>query len=145
MERLIGLDLGSVTCGIAISDPLGMIARALTTVRFEPDNYEEALEKVLAVIHENHVSNVVLGLPRHMNGDIGVRGQVSQEFARMLEENGIQTELWDERLTTVAAEKILISGNVKRKKRKQIIDQMAAVQILQSYLDRQSGGLKMPF
>lgn len=80
-----------------------------------------------------------------MNGDIGVRGQVSQEFARMLEENGIQTELWDERLTTVAAEKILISGNVKRKKRKQIIDQMAAVQILQSYLDRQSGGLKMPF
>ncbi|UNT96390.1 Holliday junction resolvase RuvX [Allobaculum mucilyticum] len=145
MERLIGLDLGSVTCGIAISDPLGMIARALTTVRFEPDNYEEALEKVLAVIHENHVSKVVLGLPRHMNGDIGVRGQVSQEFARMLEENGIQTELWDERLTTVAAERILISGNVKRKKRKQIIDQMAAVQILQSYLDRQSGGLKMPF
>lgn len=145
MERLIGLDLGSVTCGIAISDPLGMIARALTTVRFQPDDYDQALEEVLAVIRENNVKKVVLGLPRHMNGDIGVRGEVSQKFAKMLEEQGIQCELWDERLTTVAAEKILISGNVSRKKRKKIIDQMAAVQILQSFLDRQNGGLTMPF
>lgn len=145
MERLIGLDLGSVTCGIAISDPLGMIARALTTVRFSPDDYDQALDEVMAVIRENGVRKVVLGLPRHMNGDIGVRGEISQKFAKMLEEKGIQVDLWDERLTTVAAEKILISGNVKRKKRKKIIDQMAAVQILQSYLDRQNGGLKMPF
>lgn len=145
MERLIGLDLGSVTCGIAISDPLGMIARALTTVRFEPDDYEQALDEVLAILKENHVTKVVLGLPRHMNGDIGVRGEVSQNFAKMLEEHGIHVDLWDERLTTVAAEKILISANVSRKKRKKVIDQMAAVQILQSYLDRQNGGLKMPF
>lgn len=145
MERIIGLDLGSVTCGISISDPLGMIARALTTVRFAPDDYDAALQDVLKVIRENGVEKVVLGLPRHMNGDIGIRGQVSEKFAKMLEAEGIQVELWDERLTTAAAEKILISGNVKRKKRKQIIDQMAAVQILQSYLDRQSGGLVMPF
>lgn len=141
MERLIGLDLGSVTCGIAISDPLGMIARALTTVRFEPDDYRQALQEVSAICRENKVKKLVLGLPRHMNGDIGVRGEISQNFAKMLEQEGFEVDLWDERLTTVAAEKILISGNVSRKKRKKVIDQMAAVQILQSYLDRKNGGL----
>lgn len=141
MERIIGLDLGSVTCGIAISDPLGMIARALTTLRFAPDDYEEALEEVLKVCQENKVKSVVLGLPKHMNGDIGIRGEISQNFAKMLEEHGIHVDLWDERLTTVAAERILISADVSRKKRKKVIDQMAAVQILQSFLDRKNGGL----
>lgn len=141
MERIIGLDLGSVTCGVAISDPLGMIARALTTVRFQPDDYEQCLEEVLQILKDNKVKKVVLGLPKHMNGDIGIRGQVSQNFAKMLEDQGIHVDLWDERLTTVAAEKILISADVSRKKRKKVIDQMAAVQILQSYLDRQNGGL----
>lgn len=141
MERIIGLDLGSVTCGVAISDPLGMIARALTTVRFAPDDYQECLEEVLKICKENKVKKVVLGLPKHMNGDIGVRGEVSQNFAKMLEENGIHVDLWDERLTTVAAEKILISADLSRKKRKKVIDKMAAVQILQSFLDRQNGGL----
>lgn len=141
MERLIGLDLGSVTCGVAISDPLGMIARALTTVRFAPDDYDTALAELLKIIRENKVKNVVLGLPKHMNGDIGVRGEISQNFAKKLEENGIHVDLWDERLTTKAAEKILISADLSRKKRKKVIDQMAAVQILQSYLDRKNGGL----
>ncbi len=141
MERIIGLDLGSVTCGIAISDPLGMIARALTTVRFAPDDYEQALEEVLKICQENKVKSVVLGLPKHMNGDIGVRGEISQNFAKMLEEHGIHVDLWDERLTTVAAERILISADVSRKKRKKVIDKMAAVQILQSFLDRKNGGL----
>ncbi len=141
MERIIGLDLGSVTCGIAISDPLGMIARALTTVRFAPDDYEQALEEVLKICEENKVKNVVLGLPKHMNGDIGVRGEISQSFAKMLEDHGIHVDLWDERLTTVAAERILISADVSRKKRKKVIDKMAAVQILQSFLDRKNGGL----
>ena len=140
MERLIGLDLGSVTCGIAISDPLGMIARSLTTVRFPADNYKQCLNEVLKILGEQKVKTVVLGLPKHMNGDIGVRGQISQTFAKMLEEHGITVHLWDERLTTVSAERILIQGNVSRKKRKKVIDQMAAVQILQSFLDRQNGG-----
>jgi putative Holliday junction resolvase len=140
MERLAGLDLGSVTCGIALSDPLGMIARALTTVRFEPDNYDECLQKVLQVLAENKVKTVVLGLPKHMNGDIGIRGQISQDFGKALEAEGITVHLWDERLTTKSAERLLIQGDVSRKKRKKIIDQMAAVQILQSYLDRQNGG-----
>lgn len=141
MERLIGLDLGSVTCGIAISDPLGMIARALTTVRFSPDDYQQALQEVLQICKENKVKSVVLGLPKHMNGDIGERGKISQDFAKMLEEHGIKVDLWDERLTTVAAEKILISADLSRKKRKKVIDKMAAVQILQSFLDRKNGGL----
>ena len=76
-----------------------------------------------------------------MNGDIGIRGKISEDFAAKLEENGIHVTLWDERLTTVSAEKLLISGDVSRKKRKKVIDQMAAVQILQSYLDRKNGGL----
>ena len=120
--------------------PLGMIARSLTTVRFPADNYKQCLAEVLKILEEHKVKTVVLGLPKHMNGDIGVRGQISQKFAKMLEEHDITVHLWDERLTTVSAERILIQGNVSRKKRKKVIDQMAAVQILQSYLDRQNGG-----
>lgn len=140
MEKLLGLDLGSKTCGVAISDGLGLIARALTTVRFESDDYEQCLEDVLKICEEQKVKTVVLGLPKHMNGDIGVRGEISQDFAAMLESHGITVHLWDERLTTVSAERLLIQGDVSRKKRKKVIDQMAAVQILQSYLDRQNGG-----
>lgn len=141
MSRTIGLDLGSKTCGVAISDPLGMIARALTTVRFESDDYQTCLEEVLKICQDNKVTDVVLGLPRHMNGDVGIRGKISEDFAKMLEENGIKVALWDERLTTVAADRLLKSTNMNGKKRRKVIDQMAAVQILQSYLDRQSGGL----
>lgn len=137
MDRILGLDLGSKTCGVAISDPLGIIARAITTIRFEDDDYETCLEEVLKLCKENKVKDVVLGLPKHMNGDIGIRGQISQDFAAMLEENGIHVTLGDERLTTVSAERLMISGDVSRKKRKKVIDQMAAVQILQNYLDRQ--------
>ena len=140
MERIIGLDLGSKTCGVAICDALHIIARALTTVRFESDDYETCLQGVLDICAENKVKEVVLGLPKHMNGDIGIRGQISIDFKEMLEENGIKVNLWDERLTTVSAERLLIQGDVSRKKRKKVIDQMAAVQILQSYLDRQNGG-----
>ena len=136
MKRSLGLDLGSVTCGIAISDPMGIVARAVETVRFEPDNYEQCLEKVLEVIKREKPDEIVLGLPKHMNGDIGIRGNISEDFKAMLEEHvSIPVVLWDERLTTVAAQKILIAADVSRKKRKKIIDQMAAVQILQSYLD----------
>ena len=140
MEKIIGLDLGSKTCGVAICDALHIIARALTTVRFESDDYDTCLEEVLTICSENKVKEVVLGLPKHMNGDVGIRGQISIDFAKMLEENGIKVNLWDERLTTVSAERLLIQGDVSRKKRKKVIDQMAAVQILQSFLDRQNGG-----
>ena len=133
--RTLGLDLGSRTCGISVSDVLGMIARPVETIRFEEDDYESAFEQVQKYIKEFQVETVVLGLPKHMNGDIGLRGEVSIEFKKRLETLGVKVILWDERLTTVAAERILISADVSRKKRKKIIDQMAAVQILQGYLD----------
>lgn len=138
MKRSMGLDLGSVTCGIAMGDPMGIVARAVETVRFEADQYEECLEKVLAVIQREQPDEIVLGFPKNMNGTVGPRGEVSQQFKAMLEEKvSIPVILWDERLTTKAAERILIQADLSRKKRKKVIDQMAAVQILQSYLDAQ--------
>lgn len=139
MERIIGLDLGSVTCGVAISET-GIVASALKTIRFAPDDYDDCFDKLLKLLEEQRVKTVVLGLPRHMNGDVGVRGQLSQAFGAELEKEGYHVHLWDERLTTVSAERLLLEGDVSRKKRKKVIDQMAAVQILQSFLDRQNGG-----
>ncbi len=133
--RVLGLDLGSRTCGVAVSDIMGMIARPVETIRFEEDDYELCLEKLQKHIKEFQIKKVVLGLPKHMNGDIGIRGEISIQFKEMLESQGLEVILWDERLTTVAATRILISADVSRKKRKQVVDQMAAVGILQNYLD----------
>lgn len=133
--RVVGLDLGSKTLGISVSDALGMIARAVDTVRFDSDDYVDALKKLEPFLQEFHPETLVLGMPKHMNGDIGIRGEISIQFKEKLEALGYHVVLWDERLTTVAASKILIAADVSRKKRKKIIDQMAAVQILQSYLD----------
>ena len=133
--RILGLDLGSKTLGISVSDALGMIARPVETIRFESDDYDSAYEQLQKYIKEFQITTIVLGLPKHMNGDVGIRGNISVQFKEKLEAQGVHVVLWDERLTTVAAQKILISADVSRKKRKKIIDQMAAVQILQSYLD----------
>lgn len=136
--RILGLDLGSVTCGVSVSDALGMIARAYKTVRFAEEDYDFAYEQITSIMEELQVHKVVLGLPKHMNGDVGIRGEISIAFKERLEQTGVEVVLWDERLTTVAAEKILIAADVSRKKRKKVIDQMASVQILQSYLDSQN-------
>ena len=134
MNRTLGFDLGSKTLGVSVSDPLGLIARALTTLRFESDDYDDALKQAASLIREQHAAKVVLGLPRH------IRGEISIAFKEKLEALGVEVVLWDERLTTVAANRILLQGDVSRKKRKKVIDQMAAVQILQSYLDHANGG-----
>ena len=137
MERVLGLDLGSRTLGVAVSDPLGMIARTVETFRFEEDDYDAALKRTGELIKEYSAKRIVLGLPKHMNGDIGIRGEISIQFKASLEEMfNIPVELVDERLTTVVAQKLLISADVSRKKRKKVVDQIAAVQILQGYLDR---------
>ena len=133
--RILGLDLGSRTCGVAVSDIMGMIARPVETVRFDEDDYELCLNKLQKHIQDFQIKKVVLGLPKHMNGDVGIRGEISIQFKKKLEEQGLEVVLWDERLTTVAATRILISADVSRKKRKQVVDQMAAVGILQNYLD----------
>ena len=114
MERILGLDLGSRTCGIAISDTLGMLAHGIETYRFRDDDYDRAAKHVVALINEHQIKTVVLGLPKHMN-----------------------VVLIDERLTTKVAQDQLIFADVSRKKRKQVIDKMAAVAILQGYLDAQ--------
>lgn len=137
--RIMGLDLGSKTCGIALSDALCMVARPIETTRFPDNDYETCLKRVLELVKEHEVHLIVLGLPKHMNGDVGLRGEVSLHFKEMIEQNsGIQVKLVDERLTTVQAQRVLIAADVSRKKRKQVIDQMAAVAILQGFLDSNS-------
>lgn len=135
--KLIGLDLGSRTVGIAISDELGFLARALETYRFDEDQYELAAEYICEICKKNNVTEVVLGLPKHMNGDQGVRAQISYDFKSMLESKGnLKVNLEDERLTTVLVDRAMIFGNVRRENRKQKKDEMAAVVILQNYLDK---------
>ncbi|MBQ9124275.1 MAG: Holliday junction resolvase RuvX [Acholeplasmatales bacterium] len=134
--KYIGLDLGSRTLGVAISDALGMLARAYDTFRFNDDNYELAAKYTIDLAKKEGVTTIVLGYPRHMNGDAGIRASISDNFKKMLEEANLKVILEDERLTTVIVNKAMISGNVNRKDRKQKKDEMAAVVILQNYLDK---------
>ena len=135
--RVLGLDLGSVTCGVDVSDPLKIVARSVETIRFPAEENDIAVDRIKQLCKELDVDTIVLGLPKHMNNDIGIRAQIALEFKDKLEDAlNIKVVMVDERLTTVAANKVLLSADVSRKKRKKVIDQMAAVQILQGYLDR---------
>lgn len=137
MKKILGLDLGSRTCGIAMSDALGMLAHGVETYRFKEDDYNQAAKYIVEMINKNQIETVVLGLPKHMNGDLGKRAEISIMFKEMLEKKvaGLKVILVDERLTTKVAQDRLIFADVSRKKRKQVIDKMAAVTILQGYLD----------
>ena len=135
MTRYVGLDLGSVTCGVAISET-GFIAGTVKTIRFKPDDYDSAMDQVLAYVAEAKPDEIVLGYPKLLNGDVSERGHICEEFAEVLEqESGVPVVLWDERYTTKVAEEILLEADMSRKKRKKKIDQLAAVQILQTYLN----------
>ncbi|MDX9691516.1 MAG: Holliday junction resolvase RuvX [Acholeplasmataceae bacterium] len=136
MKTYIGLDLGSKTLGVAISSS-GIIASALDTFRFQENNYEEALKIVYKLIVENQVTTIVLGLPKHMNNDLGIRGQISVDFKQKIEEKHplVEVVLWDERLSTKTAIKTMIKGSESRKNQKLKKDELAAVVILQNYLD----------
>ncbi|WP_332690699.1 Holliday junction resolvase RuvX [Halalkalibacter lacteus] len=137
--RALGLDIGTKTIGIALSDELGWTAQGLTTLKREENKEEKDFEAIASLVEEHGVDTIVIGLPKNMNGTIGPSGERSQVFADTLSEYVSCTiKMWDERLTTVAAEKMLISADVSRKKRKQVIDKMAAVLILQGYLDLKS-------
>ena len=137
MKKVLGLDLGSRTCGIAMSDILGMIAHGVETFRFKPDDYLTCAKHVKEIVEENDIETIVLGLPKHMNGDIGERGQISIEFKKQLEEmiEGINVILIDERLTTVAAHKTMNLLDVNKYKKKNIVDTISAVYILETYLN----------
>ena len=135
--KYIGLDLGSRTLGVAISDETSFLARSYDTLRFKDDDYDTAIDYVIGVCQKEGINTVVLGLPKHMNGDLGVRCDISFEFKKNLEERaGLNVILMDERLTTVIVDKTMISGNVRRDTRKKKKDEMAAVVILQDYLDK---------
>lgn len=134
--RYLGLDLGTKTLGIAISDKLGLIATPVTILRHDND-FELLINELKKILIEKEIDEIVLGLPKNMNNTIGERGEMILKFKEMLESNfSINVHLEDERLTTRVAENILITADVSRKKRKQVIDKMAATVILQSYLDR---------
>lgn len=133
--RLMGLDIGNKTIGVALSDPLGWTAQGLEVIRRK--GIENDLRRLKEIIGEYEVSQVVAGIPKNMNGTLGPQAEVVLEFIKVFEEHfDVPVVTWDERLTTVAAEKMLIGADVSRAKRKQVIDKMAAVMILQGYLDK---------
>lgn len=132
--RILGIDLGDVRIGIAVSDPLGLTAQGVEVIRRKPD--DNGLKRIGELIQQYDVEKIALGFPKNMNGTIGPRGEKTQEFAKQLEEAfKLPVILWDERLSTMAAERMLIEADVRRDKRKQVVDKMAAAIILQNYLD----------
>ncbi len=139
VQRSLGIDYGDVRIGIAVSDAMGWTAQGVETIKRQTPDQD--LARIGELIREYDVETLVLGFPKNMNGTIGPRGELSQEFAETLRAKfGLPVVLWDERLSTMAAERMLISADVSRKKRKQVVDKMAAAIILQNYLDSKSNG-----
>ncbi|WP_312117518.1 Holliday junction resolvase RuvX [Brevibacillus reuszeri] len=137
MTRLLGLDVGDKTIGVAVSDELGWTAQGVETIKRQ--SKEKDLVRLKELIAQYQVGAVVVGLPKNMNGTIGPRAELCQAFGKFLEERtSLPVHMWDERLTTMAAERMLISADVSRQKRKTVIDKMAATLILQGYLDAKS-------
>lgn len=135
MERYAGLDVGTKTIGISISDPMFITAQGLTTLK--RTNIHEDIAYLQSLIEEYSISKIVVGLPKNMNNTIGPQGKKVLDFVKTLKKKTeVEIIMEDERLTTVAAEKLLIEGNVRREKRKKIVDKVAATYILQMYLDR---------
>ena len=134
MKRILGLDLGQKTIGVAISDPLGFTAQGLTTIR--RGSKEKDIEDLKKICDEYKVETIVIGLPKNMNGTIGPPGEIAMAFGKLLEEEfQIEIKFWDERLTTVAAHKAMLEADLSRNKRKKIVDKVASTYILQGYLD----------
>lgn len=135
--RIMGLDYGTKTVGVAISDALKITAQGIETIqRKEENKLRKTCARIEQLIKEYEVEKIVLGFPKHMNNDVGERAEKSLEFKAMLERRtGLEVVMWDERLTTVSAERTLIESSVRRENRKQYVDKIAAVFILQGYLD----------
>ena len=136
--RLMGLDYGSKTVGVAVSAPLGLTAQGVETVwRKQENKLRQTMARIEELISEYQVERIVLGYPKNMNNTVGERAVKSLEFKEKLEKRtGLPVVMWDERLTTAEAERTLMETGVRRENRKQFLDQMAAVLILQGYLDR---------
>ena len=135
--RIIGLDYRTKTVGVALSDPLGITAQGVETItRKEENKLRKTLARIEQIITENDVEKIVVGLPKNMNNTLGERAEACKEFAEKLENRtGLEVVMWDERLSTVAANQVLMESGVRRENRKAVIDKIAAVFILQGYLD----------
>ena len=141
--RQLGLDIGSRTVGVAISDPLGLTAQPLEVIRYT--RWSEVETRLAELISHYGVQQLIVGLPRRTDGTLGPEaGDVQRKAERLAAQLGVPCRLWDERLTTVQAERILLEGDVKRRRRRQVIDRMAAALILQSYLDAHRTGDQGP-
>ncbi len=138
--RYLGLDLGTKTVGVALSDKTNTIASILKVIRYTEDKYDQMLEEVKKIVKEYQITKIVLGLPKNMDNSLGFAAERSlkfkEEFAKI---SNVPIVLFDERLTTVQAENILITADVSRNKRKKVIDGIAAVIILESYMKKEKG------
>ncbi|MBR2528198.1 MAG: Holliday junction resolvase RuvX [Blautia sp.] len=136
-QRILGLDYGSKTVGVAVSDPMGWTAQPLETIHREREGkLRRTLARIEALAQEYQADKIVVGLPKNMNNTLGERAARACEFGDMLRaRTGLEVEMWDERLTTEQAKRILIQANVRRENQKQYLDEMAAALILQSWLD----------
>lgn len=143
--RILGLDYGSKTVGVALSDPLGITAQAVETIwRKEENKLRKTLARIEALVSEYQVEEIVVGYPKNMNNTIGERAEKAMEFKEMVERRtGLPVIMWDERLTTVEANRTLMEAGVRRENRKQYLDELAAVFILQGYLDLRGNGISM--
>ena len=135
--RIMGLDFGSKTVGVAVSDPLFITAQGVEIIRRKEENkLRQTLARIEELIGEYEVGEIVLGLPKNMNDTLGVRAELSLEFKEKLERRtGLPVTMWDERLTTVAADRTMMEAGIRREHRKDYVDQIAASLILQGYLD----------
>ena len=135
--RILGLDYGSKTVGVAVSDPLGITAQGVSTIwRKQENKLRQTLAQIEILVEDYQVERIVLGYPKNMNHTVGERALKSLEFKEMLERRtGLPVVMWDERLTTVEANRTLMESGVRRENRKQYLDELAAIFILQSYLD----------
>lgn len=138
MNKIMGLDYGSVTLGVAISDALLLTAQGIEVIRRKEENkLRQTLARIEELIAENGVNKIVLGYPKHLNNTIGERAIKSEEFAEKLRKRtGLEVILWDERLTTVAAHQVLSQTKLSYTEKAKVVDKLAAVLILQGYLDR---------
>ena len=137
MERIIGLDFGSKTTGVAVSDPFGWTAQGVEIIRRKEENkLRKTLARIEELVKEYGASRIVLGLPKNMNNSLGDRAEKSLAFTEMLERRtGLPVVMWDERLTTVAADRTMMEAGIRREHRREYVDEIAAVFILQNYLD----------
>ncbi len=139
--RIMGLDFGSKTVGVAISDPLQITAQGIEIIRRKEENkLRQTLARIETLAAEYEVEKIVLGFPKNMNNTIGERAELSLEFKEKLERRtGLPVVMWDERLTTVAAERAMMEAGIRRENRKDYVDKIAACLILQSYLSSTGG------